>query len=352
MSTRFLQPLSLAVLCGICCSAGWPTPRIYAAEWSAGGVIRLDPRTKGEHPPVVTAMAIHPGGQFVALGGDDHLVRIWDVHASRQTMTLRAHTDWVRTVSYSRQGDMLVTSGNDHRVVVWNTATGEILREYAQLSHVVTKVVFSHDSQLVAAVGFGDKLRIIDGTTGDRLRELDCPCVDMRTVAFSPDDRILVGGGRNGRIRLWDSGTGAALREFTAHSQRVRDLAFSDEGALLATCGEDRKVVISRSNGEHAFELPRQGAKVMTLVFCGQNQLATGGSDNVVRIWDLNRRTESAALSGHTGTVAVLAYHQGLLLSTGFDTTVRIWTRAQQSTGSSEGTLRSGGLSPLDSESK
>jgi WD40 repeat protein len=245
---------------------------------------------------------------------------------------------------------MLVTSGNDHRVVVWNTATGEKLREYSQLTHVVTRVVFSNDGRLVAVVGFGDKVRIIDGLTGDRLREYECPCVDMRTVAFSPDDVTLVGAGRNGKIRRWDSTNGQVLSEFTAHSQRVRDLAFSADGRLIATCGEDRKVVISHGTGEQAFELPRQGAKIMTLAFCGSDRLATAGSDNMVRIWDLQERSEIAALKGHTGTVAVLAYHQDVLVSTGFDTTVRVW-RNQAGGRESEVRHRVGDLR-LDSESR
>jgi WD40 repeat protein len=128
----------------------------------------------------------------------------------------------------------------------------------------------------------------------------------------------------------------------------VRDIAFSADGTQLATCGEDRKVVLSRTNGQPMFELPRQGAKVMTLVFCGQDQLATAGSDNVVRIWDLTTRTETAALTGHTGTVAVLAFHSDMLVSTGFDTTVRVWTRQQKFTGGDPVAPRRVGARPQD----
>ncbi len=297
---------------------------LRAEDWT-GELIQLEPKAGQEHPPVITALAIDPTGRFVALGGDDHLVRVWDLVENRIARILDTHTDWVRTLTYSPNGEMLVTSGNDRRVIVWNAATGEKLREYSELTHVVTSVVFSHDGKLVGVVGFGDKLRIIDGITGDRLREYSCPTADMRTVAFSLDDALIVGGGRNGMIRLWNSVDGDVLGEFSAHSQRIRDLSFSPDGTLLATCGEDRKVVISRVNGEQVLELPRQGAKVMTLVFCGPDQLATGGSDNIIHIWDLSTKEKSAELAGHTGTIARLAYSQGVLVSSGYDTTVRVW---------------------------
>ena len=299
----------------------------HAAEEWGGELVTLPPKRGKEHPPVVTALALDPTGQFAALGGDDHSVRVWDLAQHRFSMTLDAHTDWVRTLTYSPNGEMLVTSGNDRRVIVWNTKTGEKLREYSELTHVVTSVVFSHDGQLVGVVGFGDKLRIIDGTTGDRLREYTCPTSDMRTVAFSLDDALIVGGGRNGMIRLWNSADGAVVGEFSAHSQRIRDLAFSPDGSMLATCGDDRRVVISRVNGEQVVELPRQRAKVMKLVFCGPNKIATGGSDNLIHVWDLETKQPTAQLAGHTGTIAALAYAQDVLVSSGYDTTVRVWKR-------------------------
>lgn len=316
--------IALVSLSGYCTCNCTSLP---ADDWSSQ-VIRLDPKAGQEHPPVITALAIDPTGRFVALGGDDHLVRVWDLAESRLARVLEAHQDWVRTLTFSPNGEMLVTSGNDRRVIVWNSVTGDKLREYSELSHVVTSVVFSHDARLVGVVGFGDKLRIIDGLTGDRLREYSCPTADMRTVAFSLDDKFIVGGGRNGMIRIWNSEDGRVLGEYSAHSQRIRDLSFSPDGTLLATCGDDRKVIISRVNGEQVMELPRQGAKVMTLVFCGPDHLATGGSDNKIHIWDLNTGGKSAELTGHTGTISVLAHSHDVLVSSGYDTTIRVWKRA------------------------
>ena len=55
--------------------------------------------------------------------------------------------------------------------------------------------------------------------------------------------------------------------------------------------------------------------------------MAVGGSDNVIRLWDLASRQEQNRLVGHTGTVAALAWDAtaNTLLSGGFDTTVRVW---------------------------
>jgi WD40 repeat protein len=55
--------------------------------------------------------------------------------------------------------------------------------------------------------------------------------------------------------------------------------------------------------------------------------LATGGLDNVVRIWDLNTGNEVRSLAGHTKMVTFVAFSPDgrTLLTTGFDEVTRAW---------------------------
>ncbi len=68
----------------------------------------------------------------------------------------------------------------------------------------------------------------------------------------------------------------------------------------------------------------------MTLVTCGPQVLATAGSDNTIHLWNLSTRQQLGKLTGHTGSVAALAYQNGTLVSGGFDTQLRVWIVPQQ----------------------
>ena len=65
------------------------------------------------------------------------------------------------------------------------------------------------------------------------------------------------------------------------------------------------------------------------MTVCGEDLIATGGSDNVVRIWNWRNQAEADRMLGHTGSVAALAFDpaSGVIVSGSFDTTVRVWTR-------------------------
>ena len=70
---------------------------------------------------------------------------------------------------------------------------------------------------------------------------------------------------------------------------------------------------------------------MQSLVFISDDQLASGGSDNLVRIWSLVSGSVLYQLAGHTGSVVALAYDsQAAMLVTGsYDTTMRIWDLRQ-----------------------
>ena len=178
---------------------------------------------------------------------------------------------------------------------------------------------------LLAAAGFEEKIRVYDVRSGAQRFELICPCRDMRALAFSPDNQILAAGGRNGQIRLWTSVDGQHVRDLTAHRKRIRQLAFTQQGDQIISCSEDRTVRVSNITGIGGFALPRRPTKIMAMAHYAPGRLATAGSDNMIRLWDLTTKAEIGHLRGHTGSIVTLEHDQNTLVSGSYDTTVRIW---------------------------
>jgi WD40 repeat protein len=134
--------------------------------------------------------------------------------------------------------------------------------------------------------------------------------------------------GRNGQIRLWNVINGSLERDVTAGRRRIRTLAFSPNSARLAYAGDAATIhVVDLSGASQDVILPARPAKIHAAVFLGDHSLATGGSDNRIRVWDLASRIVTRELLGHTGTVAALACDAtgDTLVSGSYDTTLRIW---------------------------
>jgi len=322
-AARPTTALGLGILLGILgLSASGATAQ--SANWSSE-IIQLQPAELDGVRPVVVAVALDPAGRRLAIAGDDHAIRVWDVAERRVIQRLVGHTDWVRSLAYSSDGGQLASTGNDGCVLLWTDASSRPQRELLSGDEALAAVAFRPGTSQLAAVGFHQPLRFFDAATGALLSELKCPCVDMRAIAFSPTNNLMAGGGRNGKIRIWNPESGEVRGDYPAHRQRIRDLRFSPDGVWLASCGEDRRVRVAAVDESREFNLPLATAKVMALAFVGPDRLATGGSDDAIRLWDLGTQQEVDRLSGHTGSVMALAYRGGTLVSAGFDATVRIW---------------------------
>ncbi|CAM9984419.1 unnamed protein product [Choristocarpus tenellus] len=72
----------------------------------------------------ITCCALKGGGQpdWVATGGTDWVVQLWDIAKARSLgrLSFRGHSYPVRCLATSSSGSLLVSGGEDKKVVVWN----------------------------------------------------------------------------------------------------------------------------------------------------------------------------------------------------------------------------------------
>jgi WD40 repeat protein len=280
-----------------------------------------------ERAPVITATRIRHGGQEFATAGDDHRIYLWRLIDGQLIRKLNGHQDWVQALAYSPNGEWLASAGNDRRILIWDVERGSLAQTLADPREAVTGLSWSPDGGQLVSVGLEDRLRIYNSKTWQVEQELVCPSSDIRCVDHSADQRWLAVAGRQGHVRLWDRTQNDRVQDYQPHRQRVRALGFAPDSDYLVSAGEDRKIhVISLAHSNAAFELPGSSAKILALTFYGSQELATGGSDNLIRLWDLAERRELGTLAGHRGSVASLTGNGAVLISSGFDTEVRIWT--------------------------
>lgn len=75
----------------------------------------------------VTAVDFTPDGKFLATGGKDGVVRIWDIAAGRELLRFAEHSGTITDVHFSPDGKRLVSSGADGFVRVWATSMDDLV---------------------------------------------------------------------------------------------------------------------------------------------------------------------------------------------------------------------------------
>ena len=134
--------------------------------------IELAPRDTTQEEPVISTIAISPTGKRFATGGDDHLVRIWDVEDATVVGRLAGHADWVRSVAFSPDGHFLASAGNDRRIRFWNISSETPLFSVAVPSHAIHCLAYDPDGKLLASAGFSNVVHVFTTDSGKTKYEL------------------------------------------------------------------------------------------------------------------------------------------------------------------------------------
>ncbi|NJN31929.1 MAG: hypothetical protein HC824_17025 [Synechococcales cyanobacterium RM1_1_8] len=295
----------------------------------------------------VRAIAFSDDGKWLATGGDDHLIRLWDFEKIRATAPQppqlppeafllgalkQKHQGWVRALAFSPQGDRLVSSSDDGTVQRWQ------LRPTAQ----------------------GDRFVPQEPSLKDH-------CERVRAIAIDAGGRLLASGGDDGQLRLWDLQRGQARPwaepELALSWGRIWAVALSQrQGRPLLAWGDDAQTIrlleLNLDGDSHgpAPDTPVKATLLRSLrghtssirsaVFianpktgAGLPWIVSGGDSHQLHIWEtqadvsgLEQRPPVATLSGHQGRIWQLAYHpeSKILASASDDKTVRLWNIATQ----------------------
>lgn len=187
------------------------------------------------------------------------------------------------------------------------------------------------------AVALSDTVYLWNANTGeiDQLCETtgldDC----VTSVSWLPDSNYLAVGTNRNVVQIWDAEKGSCFRKFRTHSARVGALAWND--SILSSGSRDGQIHNHdvRIRDHHVATLASHTQEVCGLKWSPNGtQLASGGNDNLVCIWD-NANTSSQwspkfKFDHHSAAVKALAWcpWQNNLLATGGGTAdrhLRFW---------------------------
>jgi cytochrome c len=235
------------------------------------------------HDDAVNAVLWLKDGRIVTGGADAHIA-IWTPGRQEPDKVLNGHSGPIVDLAVSPDGKTLASASWDHTVRLWPLAGGEA-RVLKGNEQNVNGVAFSPDGTRVISAGYDTTLRIwpLDGE-GMTVRRLPSP---LNSVVMAPDGEIVTAGA-TGKV-FFLSPKGEMRGEVEASQTPIIQLAMSHDGKLVAAAGIRGSVaVIDRKTRKLERTLIGPGLPVWSAAFFPDNKtLLTGGTDRMVRRWDV-----------------------------------------------------------------
>lgn len=159
------------------------------------------------HESAVQAVAFTPRGPYLASGGADRTVRLWNIDTLDQSRTYKGHKDFVTSLAFSDDGKLLASAGLDGSIRLWSTTSRRLQRVLSGHKGRVASLAFAPSGDLLASASEDGTLRLWNFKRGRTARALLGHAGPVRAVAFSPDGTRLASSGDDGTIKIWGMDT-------------------------------------------------------------------------------------------------------------------------------------------------
>jgi hypothetical protein len=206
--------------------------RVELRAWPAGTVVRA----LGGHTDEVNAVGFSPDGAWLASGGADGTIRLFDVALGKAQRTLAGHAGPVLAVAFSPDGQWLASGSADRSIKLWEVASGRLVRTLTNHLGAVEAVVFGRPASGVhalASAGADATVRLWQPEIGRLVRIICGHEGAVLDLCYTPDGGRLLSAATDGRVRLIAGDSDAILQTFEVLQEWVYSVAVSPDGAFV-----------------------------------------------------------------------------------------------------------------------
>ncbi|EGE77207.1 small nucleolar ribonucleoprotein complex subunit [Blastomyces dermatitidis ATCC 18188] len=241
----------------------------------------------------ILAVAVSPSGEFVATGGADRRIIIWDAETLTPLKTFNQHRDAVSGLSFTRRisssssGEQLFSSSFDRTIKTWSLSPG---------AHAYVETLFGHQDNVIAvdsmaldqcvSVGARDRTarlwKVVDETQlvfrggsskGSSYIEGSIDC-----VAVLPPTHFVTGSD-SGAISLWSIHKKKPV--YTVHQAHGVDPV-----PPLDELSSEIDPIVAKNNTRNMSPNPRWITALTTLP--GTDIVLSGSWDGWIRAWKIS----------------------------------------------------------------
>jgi WD40 repeat protein len=245
-------------------------------------------------------------GRYLAAGGADSLVHIWNANLDTQILTYRGHKGVVTGLTWSMDDRYLASCDTAGSMQVWQAADGKLITTTASLgsakgiqpawnavswsptgnkialagtgnvvvqdalsgknansygnSGVIKSVAWSPDAASIAFSAGGDTFSIWNVAQKSQTSLLSGQATgDIYATAWSPNGKMIATGNADGLVEIWDAIKGRPLSTYRGHADfypghftlgsgyAINNLAWSPNSAQIASASNDKTVQVWRA---------------------------------------------------------------------------------------------------------
>ena len=195
---------------------------ITVKVWRPAATDGLPPQPIGLHSDYVKVLAVpSAGSDWVASGGLDRKINIWDLNGGGQKLSIDVGEDEAGSMSTKEKGSVYALAATNN---------------------------------MIASGGPESTVRVWDSRSGKRITKLVGHTDNVRDVLVSQDGTTIMTASSDRTVKVWSTGAGRCMFTLTMHDASVWSL-FSSDPDLSIFYSSDKNGLIAKTDTRNAIEL-------------------------------------------------------------------------------------------------
>ncbi|GCE19036.1 serine/threonine-protein kinase [Dictyobacter kobayashii] len=292
------------------------------------------------HMGVVTSLAWSPYSNQIASASYDKTVQIWDINNGQKQNLYsgnleNAKSRRIEAVAWSPAGKLLASASDDGIIQVWNGSSLYTITTYKKQRGRIPGLAWSPDGALLASA-CKNSLHIWKPETGETLATLETGYGDINSIAWSPDNDRLILGHEEQHVeimRLTQQHTWKRELLYTAHRGAIKKVSWSPDGTQIASGGSDKTIHIwEASTGKHSLVYRGHTGTIYALDWSPDGTtIVSASADGTIQMWDVSDGQWIFTHPSYNPTVYAVAWSpNGKYIASGAHSHVRIWQATEK----------------------
>lgn len=236
------------------------------------------------HSDAIKTVVFSHNGQQIASGSIDKSIKVWSSTNKNVIKTLNGHNEGVNKVEFSNSDKYIISAGYDDKLIIWDWTNAVVVKEL-NIKHTEFSI---NKYDILAYVDTASNLILYDINTLTEIKIVEHYwCLPQ----FHPDGKIIVARLENGDLNFIDSDSEKLLSTLSINQG-------TDYGPFIFT-SDGNFLIIGIWGGDIEIWDWQQNKLVRTLqghnlnsvddfAFNSQNQLISASGDRSLKFWNWN----------------------------------------------------------------
>lgn len=265
--------------------------------------------------PIAKIYFNHKGNHFLTCSYDGDAI-LWDRKTGLTKYKIKSHANTINSAIFTHDDKLLLTGSFDELCMLFDAENGIRVKTFEGHEGEIVEVNFDKEEKTFCTASMDSTSKIFDIETGKNNITFKGHSNVVFKASFNNDSKMVLTGSYDKTCKIFDALNGDILYDFKEHNKEISNCFFNpkDNNIIITNSLDGLTKIYDIRNGENSlktFDDHSQKEILCSDISSNGKYLTTGGGDNLINLYDLEKMERINSFQGHEKEIYSLHFNYG-----------------------------------------